>query len=256
VGLFQAGLWMFGSGLLVVASWLASVWPRWTIESRPSEPIQPLEPLWTPPIDLAAVMSLLVPVFVVLSIACLVSVAVLLLYAIRQSIADRVDVHINAVTGAGDEPEPQPEQPGGPLILVALLTRWMRALRGGERRRDGGRRAARASSAGTPASRLSVRQTYRAFLTWAAGRGVSRRRAETPSELRRRLERSITGDGSEIALITEVYESVRYGDEVEHPDRAGRAAAALARLSARAPRSAEPGTHLVEEVGSAREPMD
>jgi hypothetical protein len=247
VYLFQAGFWLLGSGLLVVAGWLASIWPRWTIEPRPSEPIQPLEPIWTPPIDLAAVMSVLVPLFVLLSIACLVAVAVLLLYAIRQSIADRVDVHINAVAGGGDEPEPQPEQPAGPLVLVALLTRWMRALRGGRRGRAGHQAAIHPAGSTSTPRRVSVRDTYRAFLTWAAGRGISRRRAETPRELRRRLGNAIAHGDAQVALITELYELVRYGDEVDHPERARLAAAALARLSTTPGVSAQTQPRPVEE---------
>jgi hypothetical protein len=58
-----------------------------------------------------------------------------------------------------------------------------------------------------------VRAIYRAFLQWAASRGFTRQRNETPYELRQRLQQPFTLLVPEIQTVTEIYSTARYGQD-------------------------------------------
>jgi hypothetical protein len=60
----------------------------------------------------------------------------------------------------------------------------------------------------------TIREIYRAFLTWCAARGYPRRRTETPFEFSQRLAVPFANAEPEIAAVTETYTEVRYGDIV------------------------------------------
>jgi len=65
----------------------------------------------------------------------------------------------------------------------------------------------------------TIREIYRAFLTWCAARGYPRRHTETPLEFSQRLAAPFANGEPEIAAVTETYTEVRYGgivpDETE-----------------------------------------
>src|SRR5216683_2562658 len=63
---------------------------------------------------------------------------------------------------------------------------------------------------GEPAAR-SMREIYRAFLKKAANRGYSRRRHETPYELKQRIDEKVSLVEPQLEVITEAYALTRYG---------------------------------------------
>jgi hypothetical protein len=70
---------------------------------------------------------------------------------------------------------------------------------------------------GEPAAR-SIRETYRALLRKATRLGYPRKRFETPSELKQRIDEKVPLTEPHLELITEAYVFTRYGGEV--PDDA------------------------------------
>ncbi len=70
---------------------------------------------------------------------------------------------------------------------------------------------------GEPAAR-SIREIYRAFLKKAANRGYSRRRHETPYELKQRIDEKVSLVEPQLEVITEAYALTRYGGDA--PDEA------------------------------------
>ena len=70
---------------------------------------------------------------------------------------------------------------------------------------------------GEPAAR-SMREIYRAFLKKAANRGYSRRRHETPYELKQRIDEKVSLVEPQLEVITEAYALTRYGASA--PDEA------------------------------------
>ncbi len=70
---------------------------------------------------------------------------------------------------------------------------------------------------GEPAAR-SMREIYRAFLKKAANRGYSRRRHETPYELKQRIDEKVSLVEPQLEVITEAYAITRYGGAA--PDEA------------------------------------
>src|SRR5260221_2721588 len=70
---------------------------------------------------------------------------------------------------------------------------------------------------GQPAAR-SMREIYRAFLKKAANRGYSRRRHETPYELKQRIDEKVSLVEPQLEVITEAYALTRYGASA--PDEA------------------------------------
>lgn len=70
---------------------------------------------------------------------------------------------------------------------------------------------------GEPAAR-SMREIYRAFLKKAANRGYSRRRHETPYELKQRIDEKVPLVEPQLEVITEAYALTRYGGNA--PDEA------------------------------------
>ncbi len=64
----------------------------------------------------------------------------------------------------------------------------------------------------------TMREIYRAFLNWSAGRGYPRKRNETPLEFKQRLDTPLAYAEAELAAVTEAYTAARYGGVV--PDEA------------------------------------
>ncbi len=68
-----------------------------------------------------------------------------------------------------------------------------------------------------PAAR-DIREIYRALLKKAASRGYSRKKHETPLELRQRLDEGVPLVEPQLETITEAYSSVRYGGTLPGAD--------------------------------------
>ncbi len=82
---------------------------------------------------------------------------------------------------------------------------------------EDGRAAPAEQIQGEPTAR-SIREIYRAFLKKAANRGYSRRRHETPYELKQRLDEKVPLVEPQLEVITEAYALTRYGGSA--PDEA------------------------------------
>ncbi len=102
----------------------------------------------------------------------------------------------------------------------ALFWTQLRALLGALWRRFFPQRATAEEKAlasgligGEPTAR-SIREIYRALLLWAAGRGYSRKRHETPYEFQARLSEQLPQSEPELGLVTEAYAATRYGEVV------------------------------------------
>jgi hypothetical protein len=107
-------------------------------------------------------------------------------------------------------PELQVESSGGAGrdlgALFAWLWRWLRTqIRSGPR-------PARNTAHASHASAADAWAAYRALLDWAAAHGQPRRPAETMHQLQSRLVLQAPDLADEVALVTTVYESERYGD--------------------------------------------
>jgi hypothetical protein len=66
---------------------------------------------------------------------------------------------------------------------------------------------------GEPTAR-TIREIYKALLTWATSRGYQRKKDETPHEFRQRLHKGLPYSEPELSSITDVYALVRYGESV------------------------------------------
>jgi len=67
--------------------------------------------------------------------------------------------------------------------------------------------------------RLNIREIYR-HMQWEAGRsGIARRRHETASEYRTRIEHIVPDSAPPLNNLTDMYESVRYGEEMASVDK-------------------------------------
>src|SRR5205085_1256519 len=68
-----------------------------------------------------------------------------------------------------------------------------------------------------PAAR-DIREIYRALLKKAASRGYSRKKHETPLELRQRLDEGVPLVEPQLEMITEAYSLVRYSGSLPDED--------------------------------------
>jgi len=68
----------------------------------------------------------------------------------------------------------------------------------------------------------SIREIYRALLTWAARQGCVRQRDETPYEYQQRLITQLEVSEEALTEITRAYTLVRYGASRLSPDEVGR----------------------------------
>lgn len=66
---------------------------------------------------------------------------------------------------------------------------------------------------GEPAAR-TIREIYRALLTWSANSGYPRKKDETPHEFQLRLHKGLSQSEPELGTITDAYTLVRYGESV------------------------------------------
>jgi hypothetical protein len=68
---------------------------------------------------------------------------------------------------------------------------------------------------------------YRRLLTWADGQGLGRRPSETTGQLSVRLAREMPDVAPAVDVVTQAFESERYGGVTAPPERLSRASAAL-----------------------------
>jgi hypothetical protein len=60
----------------------------------------------------------------------------------------------------------------------------------------------------------TIREIYRAFLQWASSHGYPRKKDETPSEFKTRLEQHMLGVETAVDIVTDAYNTTRYGGMV------------------------------------------
>lgn len=100
---------------------------------------------------------------------------------------------------------------------------------------DSGQTARAKPDAAVP---TDIRGLYRALLRWAAAHGHPRHQDTTPRELQRTLVAAAPQAASALALITDSYEQVRYGEDDLPPGALAAAAERLAALQSPDPPSA------------------
>jgi hypothetical protein len=152
------------------------------------------------PDDVRRIAALLVSAFwVVLFAVCLWRVASQVAGWLRRRMSDMDGAQIETLPGS-------------------FRQDWLRLLRYIGRRMAGwlawlkyaiGRKP---ESATTPAEAAAVRRLYRALLAWSAAGGCPRRRHQTPHEFLARLSEWAPEARDQLALITEHYAAVRYGN--------------------------------------------
>lgn len=165
----------------------------------PQDP-RSLPDLLSIPDDVRRIAALLVSAFwVVLFAVCLWRVASQVAGWLRRRMSDMDGAQIETLPGS-------------------FRQDWLRLLRYIGRRMAGwlawlkyaiGRKPEPAT---TPAEAAAVRRLYRALLAWSAAGGCPRRRHQTPHEFLARLCEWAPEARDQLALITEHYAAVRYGN--------------------------------------------
>ena len=193
-------------GLLL--SWLASLLPR----PGPISPAGPPPPLMLqPPLNPGALPEISdqarwVATIILFGLALLVAMVALVVVKLM------LDHWLQPPPPSADRPGPdlEVESTGGAgrdaRALFAWLWRWLQA------RLRAGPQPARAPARSGAATDANAWAAYRALLDWAAAHGHARGPAETMHQLRTRLAQHVPDLADEVALVTHVYESERYGD--------------------------------------------
>ena len=226
VALGGRALEALGHGLLALFGLLGSLLPHFTPPTtnldQPAGPQTGLADRL--PVLPPEAFAWLGPLLLLVAMAGAVGLGVLLAIAARQALKPDVD-QIRAVDGGNDD-SPAPIAPRGPVTILALMTRLLRALFRRSRLRPPLASASTIRESADPAL-LSIRAAYRAFLAWTARRGWARRSDETPDEFRRRLAELCPEAGPEAALLTGLYVAARYGGQPCPPADLRRAELAL-----------------------------
>jgi hypothetical protein len=208
-------------------AWLASLLPQGT-PAIPVQPTpQPTRDLTPDPTALAQLEDrigwigylVLFTLFASAGLVAILLVRVMLEHWLRAPDDDRpqseaLAVEVDATGDPGDDAHD----------ALGWLSRWLRS-RLGRRPRGAG-----ASATGAAATELSARDAYQRLLEWAARRGAGRRPPETARELSSRLS-GLAPDATEaVALVTDTYESDRYGGVAPPSEQLERVRAALTSL--------------------------
>jgi hypothetical protein len=220
-----AALWAaFGSllqillaPLVLLLQWLASLLPRFgpgaaglppgLFDRQPLGDLSELQRQAGPPPWL---VWLILGVFALLAIGLVaVVIRVLLAWTGARRQPDRLPED-------GDAPS---EAVGSPRKDARALFGWLwgwlrRRLLGSPSSLREGRGRGEAADLGSDA-----RAAYRSLLAWARSQGVTRRESETTQQFRRRLDRHVPDATATFELITDVYESDRYGHKPAPRDR-------------------------------------
>lgn len=202
-------------------NWLASLLPRGTPAPLPVPPPSPTaEP--NPAASLAQAQDRLAWVGVVTVFTLLVAGGLATLLAARLLLSNFIRGPQTWVSDRQGE-EFIAESSGTPGEeagdLLGWLMHWLLAL-GGHRGAQGGSRRADSSA-------RDMWSVYQRLLTWADSQGLGRRPSETTGQLSVRLARELPDVAVAVDLVTQAFESERYGDTATPPERLNRVAAAL-----------------------------
>ena len=206
-------------------AWLASLFPRGTVQPQPLPP----RPTLAPMPDMTALGQLQDRqewIGWVVLITLLVLASILAMLVVRMLLSNWIG---NPLQPTARRPEDlTAERSGTPRgdahDFLGWLMRWLREQLGGRTLH-----AAR-SSTGAEASVADAWAAYRSLLAWAAARGLGRRPSETTGQLRDRLAKHVPDTAEAVDLVTSTYEWDHYGAVPAPSDRLRRVSQALRTL--------------------------
>ncbi len=214
-------LWLLMLPLVWLLSWLQVRLPLATDLPMPAPPQAPPE-LAERPLPPEWVLQLIAIALAALGVIGIIVVAGALLWLVLTFL-QRTEFRAGVRAPVAVEADGTPWQDA--RGLVGGLRGWLARLAGGAR--------VAAHRRGSQAQ--DVRTAYRALLRWAEARGVVRAPAETPAELRRRLDELAPEGAPHFALLTDAYERARYGGAAAPADELARCRASLQALEALPP---------------------
>ncbi len=208
----------------VLLSWLGSLLPHGTPAPLPVPPPgQTPEP--NPAASLAEAQDRLAWIGDVIVFTLLVVAGLATLLAARLLLTNFIRARQGWVSDHSDE-EPVAESSGTPSEeagdLLSWLMRWLSALRGPHGARGLTRRLETDS--------LELWPVYQQLLGWADSQGLGRRPSETTGQLSARLAHEVPTAASAVDVVTQAFESERYGGAPASPERLDAVAAALTAL--------------------------
>jgi Domain of unknown function (DUF4129) len=207
-------------------AWLASLFPRGTVQPQALPPRPTLAPLPNPAAlgqlqDRPEWIGWLVLITLMLLASFLAMLVVRMMLSnwignpLRPSARRAEDLTVErSGTPRGDAHD-----------FLGWLLRWLRDHLGGRTAR-----ATRASTGATETSAADAWAAYRSLLEWASARGISRRPAETTGQFRDRLARHAPETSEAVDLVTTTYEWDHYGAVPTPGDRLRRVREALRSL--------------------------
>ncbi|HEY2596422.1 MAG TPA: DUF4129 domain-containing protein, partial [Chloroflexota bacterium] len=202
-------------------NWLASLLPRATPAPLPVPPPRPT-PEPNPADSLAQAQDRLAWVGTVIVYTLLVVGGLVTLLAAKLLLSNFIRAPQTWLSAGLDE-EVIAESSGTPGEeagdLLGWLVRWLSALRGARGARG------RGNPADEPAG--DAWSVYRRLLIFADSQGLGRRPSETTGQLSVRLAREMPDIAPAVDVVTQAFESERYGGVAAPPERLSRAGAAL-----------------------------
>jgi hypothetical protein len=202
-------------------SWLGSLLPHVSPAPLPVPPPRPT-PEPNPAAGLAEAQDRLAWIGTVIVFTLLMVGGLATLLAAKLLLSNFIGAPQRWVSDQQDE-ELIAESSGTPAQeagdLLAWLMRWLGALRF-DRGPEGG--ASRADAAAR-----DMWTVYQRLLAWADSQGLGRRPAETTRQLSVRLAREVPDVAGEVDIVTEAFESERYGGVVAPPERLSRLSSAV-----------------------------
>jgi hypothetical protein len=229
LGAVGAGLaWLFGS----IAAALAGLMPAPAAPSGPTPPSLPFRGL----AEVFPRLNLFLPdwfgpLLFGLIFALLFAAAIWLLILSHRGLSHYLTDGITAV-GGFDTEQAEPLEPRGPAVVLALLYRLLRGVRGEPRRRKQSGTAQPRPSPDRPPEASTVEGCYRALLVWAASQDLARRAHETPDELCRRLSLARPAARQPLEVLTALFVEHQYSARPVDVDDADQARAALSAVRA------------------------
>jgi hypothetical protein len=205
----------------MLLSWLGSLLPRPTPVALPVPPPRP-SPEPNPAAALAEAQDRLAWIGDVIVFTLLVVGGLATLLAARLLLSNFIRAPQAWVSDRQDE-ELIAESSGTPAEeasdLFGWLMRWLSALRG--------HRDTRGSAQRSVASARDAWTAYQRLLGWAESQGLGRRASETTGQLSARLAREVPTAAGAVNVVTQAFESERYGGVVASPERLTGVSAAL-----------------------------
>jgi hypothetical protein len=206
-------------GLLL--SWLGSLLPRGTPAVLPVPPPRP-SPEPNPAAALAEAQDRLAWIGDVIVFTLLLAGGLATLLAARLLLSNFIRppqrwVSARQAEEVMAEPSGTPAEEAGDLL--GWLMQWLAALRGRRSARAGGHRAE------APGREMWI--AYQRLLSWAESQGLGRRPSETTGQLSARLAREVPTAAGAVDVVTQAFESERYGGVVASSERLTGVAAAV-----------------------------